>query len=88
MLVLLELLQVILILVLLLLLLRGTDTTSLLPHLSQATYLSFFPKRGRENLIIAVPSDGGNALTQANLVRALELFQRISDLSVLHEVRA
>lgn len=52
----------------------------------QGAYLSFFPKEGRQNLIIAVPSDGGNALTKENLVRALQLFQAVSDISVTVEV--
>lgn len=54
--------------------------------LQKATYVSFFPKEGRENLIIAVPSDGGNVLTKENLVRALDLFEEISRISVTDEV--
>lgn len=53
---------------------------------SKATYLSFFPKEGRENLVIAVPSDGGNVLTKENLVRALDLFEEISAFPVTYEV--
>eukprot|EP00752_Nemacystus_decipiens_P003771 g3472.t1 len=49
------------------------------------TYLSFFPKDGRQNLIIAVPSDGGNALTKENLMRALDLFEAVSDITVTVE---
>lgn len=85
------LLLLVLLLLLLLLLMRLLVVLVLmllLPPPLQATYLSFFPKRGRENLIIAVPSDDGNALTKENLMRALDLFQRISDLTVAYEVRA
>eukprot|EP00903_Cladosiphon_okamuranus_P017671 g16272.t1 len=46
-----------------------------------AAYLSYFPKEGRQNLVIAVPSDGGNVLTKANLGRALELFEEISTIT-------
>ncbi|CAM9184613.1 unnamed protein product, partial [Scytosiphon promiscuus] len=51
-----------------------------------ATYLSYFPKDGRENLVIAVPSDGGSdALSKDNLVRALELFQQVSSIAITYE---
>lgn len=36
--------------------------------------------------MIAVPSDGGNALTKENLLRTLDLFGEISDISITHEV--
>lgn len=52
----------------------------------QGTYLRFFPKQGRENLVIAVPEDGGNALTREYLTNTLELFQTISDISITYEV--
>eukprot|EP00904_Undaria_pinnatifida_P001827 jgi/Undpi1/11645/HiC_scaffold_36.g13940.m1 len=50
-----------------------------------ATYLSNFPKRGRENLVIMVPSNDGNILTQDNLILAMDLFQSISDFTVVYE---
>ncbi|CAM9219494.1 unnamed protein product [Ectocarpus sp. 6 AP-2014] len=50
-----------------------------------ATYLSFFPPAGRSNLVIAVPSDGGDALTKENLVRALDLFEEISAVTITYE---
>lgn len=53
---------------------------------SKASYLSFFPKQGRENLVIAVPSDGGDVLSKQNLGRALELFEEISAISITYEV--
>eukprot|EP00752_Nemacystus_decipiens_P002680 g2506.t1 len=51
----------------------------------QATYNSYFPKEGRQNLVIAVPAGGGNVLTKQNLQRALELFQKISAISITFE---
>lgn len=52
----------------------------------KATYLSYFPKQGRANLVNAMPSDGGNALTKVNLVSALGLFEEISAISATYEV--
>lgn len=37
--------------------------------------------------MIAVPSDGGDALSKANLVRALQVFQEVSAISITYEVR-
>eukprot|EP00903_Cladosiphon_okamuranus_P007237 g7024.t1 len=51
----------------------------------QATYLSYFPKEGRQNLVIAVPTDGGNALRKQNLQHALDLFHEISSISITYE---
>lgn len=53
---------------------------------SKRTYLSFFPREGRQNLVIAVPSDGGNVLTKENLVKALGLFEEISAITTTVEV--
>ncbi|CAN0219603.1 unnamed protein product [Pylaiella littoralis] len=50
-----------------------------------ATYLSFFPKQGRENLVIAVPSGGGDVLSKENLGRAFALFEEISAISITYE---
>ncbi len=52
----------------------------------KTTYLSYFPKQGRANLVNAMPSDGGNALTKVNLVSALGLFEEISAISATYEV--
>lgn len=37
--------------------------------------------------MITVPSDGGNVLTKENLVRAMDLFTGISEITIAYEVR-
>lgn len=50
-----------------------------------ASYIQYFGREGREEHVITVPSDGGNVLTKENLVRAMDLFTGISEITIAYE---